>query len=214
MILDYTIRLTDVAIVIAALLGPVLAVQAQKFLERRRDIKERRLAIFRILMATRAAMLSPQHVEALNAVPVEFYGSCDKLKKINEAWKLYLDHHDERYPANEAWAQKRHDLFLDLLHLISQFLGYTFSRAQLGRDIYSPKAHGDLETEQTIIRKGLVDLFKGDFALPLAVKEFPNAAPGNVELKAALQQGRTETMQRSRPLDPSRNKTEGNKELG
>jgi hypothetical protein len=124
-------------------------------------------------MATRAAMLSPIHVEALNAVPVEFYGTSAKLKKINEAWKLYLDQHDDRLPPNDAWAQKREDLFLDLLHQISVFLGYSFSRAQLGRDIYSPKAHGDLESDQMIIRKGMARLFKGEISLPLAVKEFP-----------------------------------------
>ena len=205
---DYSIKLTDVAIVIAALLGPVLAVQAQKWLERKRDVKERRLAIFRTLMATRAVMLSPQHVEALNAVPVEFYGSSGKLKKINEAWTLYLNHHDERLPPNDAWAQKRLDLFLDMLHFISQFLGYTFSRAQLGRDIYSPKAHGDLETEQTIIRKGLVGLFKGEIALPLAVKEFPTAEPGNAELQAALQQLLTDALQETKPLALTSEKAE------
>ncbi len=205
---DFTIKLTDIAIVVAALLGPVLAVQAQKWLERRRDVKERRLAIFRTLMATRAAMLSPQHVEALNAVPVEFYGSSGKLKQINDAWKLYLDHHTTDGPATDAWAQKRLDLFQDMLHLMSQFLGYNFSKAQLARDIYSPRAHGDLETEQTIIRRGLVGLFKGDIALPLVVKEFPAADPGNAELQAALQQVLTDALQGVKPLVLSRDKTE------
>jgi hypothetical protein len=185
---DYTIKLTDVAIVIAALLGPLLAVQAQKWLERKREVKDRRLSIFRTLMATRAATLSAQHVEALNAVPVEFYGDNTKLKQINEAWKLYLDHHDERLPPNDAWAQKRLDLFLDLLHLISQFLGYSFSRAQLGRDIYSPRAHGELETEQTIIRKGLTRLFGGDAPLPLAVKEMPSGEAVDPRVRAAVEQ--------------------------
>lgn len=132
---DLTIKLTDIAIVLAALLGPVLAVQAQKWLERRRDVKERQLAIFRTLMATRNAMLSPQHVEALNAVPVEFYGSTGKLRQINDARKLYLDHHTADVPANDVWMQKRIDLFQDMLHQMSQFLGYSFSKAQLARDL-------------------------------------------------------------------------------
>jgi hypothetical protein len=168
---------TNLAIIGATLSGPVLAVQAQKWLERGRDIKERRLAIFRTLMATRAAMLSPMHVEALNAVPVEFYGTSKKLRQINDAWKLYLDHHTIDGPATEVWMQRRLDLFHDLLHLMSQFLGYSFSRAQLARDIYSPRAHGDMETEQTIIRQGLAGLFKGEIALPMAVKEFPAMEP-------------------------------------
>jgi hypothetical protein len=169
-------RAADVAIIFATLIGPVLAVQAQTWLERKRVRRERQLTIFRTLMATRAALLSPQHVEALNAVPVEFYGAKGKLKEINDAWKLFFDHHVPGVATTEVWLQKRLDLLLDLLHLMSQFLGYGFSRAQLSRDIYSPQAHGDLETEQTVIRRGLVKLFNGETVLPMAVKEFPATA--------------------------------------
>lgn len=168
---ETAVRITDVAIVIAALLGPVLAVQAQKWIERKKEANDRRLQIFRTLMATRAATLSPTHVEALNAVPVEFYGASGKLKKINDAWKLYIDHHDERLNFNDAWATKREDLFQDLLYQMSRYLGYNFSKAQLARDIYSPRAHGDLETGQTIIRRGLVQLFEGQIALPVNIKD-------------------------------------------
>jgi hypothetical protein len=203
-----SISSTTFAIICATLLGPVLAVQAQKWLERGRDIKKRRLMIFRTLMATRAAMLSPMHVEALNAVPVEFYGTSKKLKQINDAWKLYIDHHDDRLAPNDAWGQKRLDLFHELLHLMSQFLGYSFSKAQLARDIYAPRAHGDLETEQTIIRKGLVGLFKGEIALPMAVKEFPamETAPEVVALLTKLEEA-----QQPKPLAIEAEKEPGKK---
>jgi hypothetical protein len=172
----YSLRDADVAIVTATLLGPVLAVQAQKWLEHGRAIKERRNTIFRTLMATRGAVLSPSHVEALNAIPVEFYGRRGKLKEINDAWKLFLDHHTGDINTDAAWMLKRQDLFLDLLHLLSQNQGYDFTRSQLSRDIYNPRAHGELEDEQTIIRKGFVKLFNGDISFPMAVTEFPATA--------------------------------------
>lgn len=78
--------------------------------------------------------------------------------------------------------QKKQDLFMDLLYVISRFLGYNFSKSQIKNDIYSPRAHGDLEMEQTIIRQGVVALFKGEASLPMTVKEFPPKAsrnPGN-----------------------------------
>lgn len=202
--LDYTIKATDLAIIAATLLGPVLAVQAQKWLERGRAVRERRDMIFRTLMATRAAMLSPEHIAAFNAVPVEFYGSGGKLKAINDAWKLFLDHHIEQQPSYEVWAQKRLDLFIDLLHLVSSFLGYGFSRAQLARDIYSPKAHGELENEQTIIRKGFVRLFNGEAALPMAVTEFPATADEEtLEAQAALQKLLQEVLEGKRAINVS-----------
>ncbi|MGN6691453.1 MAG: DUF6680 family protein [Sphingopyxis sp.] len=191
----------EAAIIVATIAGPILAVQAQKWLERGREVRERRTAIFRTLMATRSAVLSPEHVQALNAIPVEFYGSKGRMKSINDAWKLFLDHHVPGVATTEAWWQKRQDLFLDLLHMVSEFLGYDFSRAQLSRDIYSPQAHSELENEQTIIRKGLVKLFNGEAALPMVVTEFP-ATAGDDELasQAALQKLLTEWLKGQRAV--------------
>lgn len=124
-------------------------------------------------MASRAATLSPTFIEALNAIPVEFYGNRRELRLISEAWKLYLDHHLPDGTFTEVWAQKRIDLFIDLLHRISNFFGYAFSKAQLRSDIYSARAHENLEADQNTIRQGLVSLFKGETTLPLAIKEIP-----------------------------------------
>jgi hypothetical protein len=201
LIWEDTIRVTDVAIVCATILGPILAVQAQKWLERSRAVHERRNVIFRTLMATRAATLSPRHVEALNAVPVEFYGSTEKLRKINESWKIFLDYHIDNVSVDDAWWRKRAELFLDMLHLISQFLGYKFSRPQLARDIYNPKAHGELETEQAIIRQGLAKLFKGEAIFPMAVKEFPATADQQtLANQAAIQKALLEWLQGERAV--------------
>jgi len=64
MIAGWSIRMADLAIVFATLLGPVLAVQAQKWLEKTRAINERRNFIFRVLMATRATRLVPDPARA------------------------------------------------------------------------------------------------------------------------------------------------------
>jgi hypothetical protein len=57
-------RLSDWVIAGCTLLGPVLAVQAQKWVEGFREKKARRLTIFRTLMTTRAMVLNPNYVEA------------------------------------------------------------------------------------------------------------------------------------------------------
>jgi hypothetical protein len=53
----FQMDLSATAVVIATVMGPILAVQAQKYLERHRDQKRAKDNIFRILMATRAARL-------------------------------------------------------------------------------------------------------------------------------------------------------------
>ena len=62
------------AIVFATLMGPILAVQAQKFLEELREYRAAKLWIFRSLMTTRMQRESVDHVRALNMMDICFYG--------------------------------------------------------------------------------------------------------------------------------------------
>ncbi|GLQ82550.1 hypothetical protein GCM10007881_60730 [Mesorhizobium huakuii] len=167
--MDTTLRLADLAIVFATLLGPVLAVQAQKWVEGSREHAARKVSIFRTLMATRATSLSSSHVEALNAIPIEFYGQRD----VVDAWKAYLNYPSQDGIEPAVWAQKRFDLFIDLLWHLGISLGYKFTKVELQRDVYSPKAHATYEAEQNVIRQGLFRLFSGETALPLDIKSFP-----------------------------------------
>lgn len=177
----------DVAIVFATIMGPILAVQAQKWLERDRAIRDRRMWIFRILMSTRAARLSANHVEALNAIPIEFYGDDKRLRAIIEAWKVYFDHMSTEATIQEIWNQKWNELFIDLLYLISQFLGYEFNRVEISKEVYAPKGHAVIESDQEIIRHGLAGMFSGKFAIPMEVKSLP-VTPEAIGEQDALRQ--------------------------
>lgn len=168
MIFDWTIKITDLAIIFAAVAGPILAVQAQKWLERRGASEARQSVIFRTLMATRASNLSLAHVEALNAVPIEFY----RRKAVVDAWKQYLDHMGNDTTASN-WNDTRITLLVDMLYAMATGLGYSFNKVEIKNEIYSPRKHGDIETDQDIIRRGLARLLSGQVALPMDVKSFP-----------------------------------------
>jgi hypothetical protein len=171
--LDLTFKFSDAAIVFATMVGPVLAVQAQKWVEWGQNLKQRRVLIFRTLMATRATMLSPTHVEALNAIPVEFYGVKGKLKEIMDEWKAYLDHLSQ--PAETSgWEERRIELFYAVLFNISEFLRYKFTLLELKREVYFPTGHAQVQTEQDFTRQAIVKLLRGEIALPMAVKSFPS----------------------------------------
>lgn len=58
----------------AVILGPILAVQVQKRIEKLREKWGRKNHLFQILMSTRASRLSPDHVQALNMIDLVFYG--------------------------------------------------------------------------------------------------------------------------------------------
>jgi hypothetical protein len=151
-------------------LGPIFAVQAQKWLEAGREKKARKLATFRTLMATRAALLSPAHVEALNAVPIDFYGR----KKVMDAWETYFKHLNSG-PINEVWGQKRSDLFIDLLTAIGNEVGYSFNAAQM-QNIYFPIAHGARGDDAEAIQIGMAAIMRGKASFPIEVKIAPEVA--------------------------------------
>ncbi|GAA0745072.1 hypothetical protein CA233_19010 [Sphingomonas sp. ABOLD] len=172
----WVIKVSDLAIIIATLVGPILAVQAQKWLERNRAIKDRQNYVFRVLMATRAARLSSAHVEALNSVPVDFYGRSKKLKAIRDDWQIYLASLENKGAGGEAAAAialARQGCFLDLLQKMSSYLGYDFNRAELENGLYYPEGHAAIESDQELIRRGVAAIIKGEIAIPMAVKEFP-----------------------------------------
>lgn len=176
-----SLRLSDWIIAGCTLLGPVLAVQAQKWVESFREKRARRLTIFRTLMATRAQNLSAAHVEALNAVPIDFY----KDKKVMDAWEEYFMHlSSTQIDTDPTWGPRRVDLFVRLLAVIGSRVDYQFNVAEMNR-IYFPNAHSDLDEQQNFVRKAVVELLKGDISLPVVIKSAPSS-PEAVALQAEL----------------------------
>src|SRR3989442_4134092 len=75
----------------AIVLGPVLALLAQRALDRIREKKKQRVGLYLVLMSTRAQPLSPAHVQALNSIDVVF-NRRRKDKAIRAAWEKWFAH--------------------------------------------------------------------------------------------------------------------------
>ncbi len=171
------------AIVFATLVGPILAVQAQKAIEALRERRHRKTYVFEQLMATRRARLSPEHVRALNMIDLVFYGQrvmgvqrrAAAEQRVLDCWKEYLDHLNTRNDDEPIaqWVAKGDELFTNILHAISSDIGYRFDRVQLKRSAYSPIAHGELEEEQNELRKATLSLVTGKHALKMNVVAMP-----------------------------------------
>src|SRR5215475_5617430 len=178
---DTLIKFSDIVIAGCTLLGPVLAVQAQKWLEAGREKRDRRLAIFRTLMATRVTMLSAVHVEALNAIPIDFYGK----KKVMDEWETYFQHLNSSGPENDAWYQRRVDLFVNLLTAIGREVGYSFNTAQM-HNIYFPKAFGIRGNDSDAIQIGMAAIMRGQASFPIEVKVAPEIVAKQTEVLGGL----------------------------
>jgi hypothetical protein len=170
--------ISDTLLILATLCGPIAAVQAQKWIERAREQRGRRLWIFQTLMATRAIRAgSNEHVQALNLIDVFFNGKSAKDKAVRDAWMVYLDFFNQSVPTGEdnarAHNEKGVDFLVALLEAIAKTLGYDFNKVQLKRGGYYPRGHADENAARAAIRDNLVKVLTGAQPVNMAVVSFP-----------------------------------------
>lgn len=83
-----------------------------------------------------------------------------------------------------GWGERRVNLFTALLLEMGRSLGYEFDEVHIRKGIYAPEAHGQLENENMLIRRGLLRLLYGDVALKINVTSFPVSDEAIAEQKA------------------------------
>ena len=165
--------IADWLMISAVLLGPIIAVQLTRYLDNKKEERERKLQVFKTLMATRAYTVSWDHVVALNRIDLEFNKNDKKEKAVIEAWKAYLDLLGDKTMTPEQWTVKRIDLLVELLHKMAQVLDYDFDKTHIKNSSYSPVAHGNIEEEQKALRTGLIQVLEGKRPIPMAVVNWP-----------------------------------------
>lgn len=164
--------------IVAVIAGPIAAVQVQKFIESLREARERKLKIFKTLMATRGNTLSQTHVEALNSIDIEFFASNKKEKNVIEKWKIYfndlskhVDENDENFQIKQdTLNEERIKLLADLLKAMGECLGYEYDKILLMKGAYTPQGHVNIDLEKSLIRRFFVELFLGKKSFPIHIK--------------------------------------------
>ena len=171
-------------VVLATVIGPVVAVQTQKVIERATERKRTRRWIFHALMSNRATRLNDEYIRALNLIDLEFSprrlgGSKDKA--VINAWRALFGEYshgrsENRTPEEQSAGNRRMDnCLVALLLAMSAALGYSFSEEELRRGIYYPQGRVDVEESQLIVLHGLRLLLQGQLAIPMKVTEFPSS---------------------------------------
>jgi len=189
----------DWIMVFATIMGPILAVQAQKAVEAFRERRGRKANVFSQLMATRAARVSAEHVRALNLIDIVFYGGhtlfgfrrrSAKEQAVLDSWKEYHDHLNQGSGAEgeglRMWNIKRDELFTNLIFVMSQDVGYSFDRVQLKRGAYSPIAHETLENEERALRQAVIKGLSGEMPMKMEVVGMPVNEDAAAEIRNNL----------------------------
>lgn len=119
--------------------------------------------------------MAQAHVDALNLIDIEFHGRGIKDREIVEAWKMYLDHLNDRNYPRDHWPARRVELFIVLLHRMAVRLGYDFDQSHLKNTSYFPEGYGMTMLEQQAIRKAALEILAGRASLPMHVVSVPGA---------------------------------------
>ena len=174
-------ELKDWLVVLSTLLSPLIAVQVTEYLNRRRQSRDEQMRMFRTLMATRASTLAVAHVQALNSIDVIFNGRAAPQEAVRRQWKQYLDHlNDKSYP-REHWETRRKELLVELLDTMGKHLGFNFDKTHLKNQSYYPQGYGDLEAEQSALRRATFEIVSGKRPLPMWVANLPPQPGGPPE---------------------------------
>ncbi len=163
----------NVLTIFAVITGPIIALQLQRFLESRRELRQRKLWIFRSIMSNRATILNPSYVQALNLIDIDFSSNSKDDKAVRTAWKVLLDHlsnmpHDDKAAIQSA-NDRSVDLRVALMKALAQALGYEFDEVQIKKGSYLPTGHSDLENEQNLLRRRLLEVLNGNRRIPVGV---------------------------------------------
>jgi hypothetical protein len=159
-----------VAVVIATLLGPILAVFVTRYVDRRRERTTRQYELFRALMRSRRSNLSPEYVSALNTVEIEFAG----VKSVDDAQRLLFQHLNTR-PQPPDWIERLNRLQTRLLYAIAKQLGFEVEQLDVLEGGYVPQGWGTTEEQNTEVRNNILEVLRGKRALKIeAATSLPN----------------------------------------
>jgi hypothetical protein len=147
-----------IAVVIATLLGPVLAVYVTRKVDEERRVRDRRLDIFRSLMATRRAPLSSDKARALNLVEIEFYG----ITPVEGAHREVMAHINTQQPLPAGWEDRHRTLVTKLLSEMAKILNYNLQQLDVLEGGYYPQGFADIELEQQAVRRALIQVLSGN----------------------------------------------------
>ena len=159
--------------ILATALSPLIAVRVTRHLDDCNETRERKIQIYKTLMATRANTISPLHVEALNRIDLEFSYKIKSEKEIIDIWREYLDLLGNKTLDAQIWEAKRIELLINLLYVMGKSLNYEFNKTQIKNGIYAPMAHSKIEDELINIRKCTMELLNGERELKMHVTNLP-----------------------------------------
>lgn len=152
-----------------ALLGPFLAVLVTRIVDERRERRDRQNAVFVALMTTRRAALTPEHVQAVNRIEIEFSQSSNVMTQLRVYMNLLEDPFPTDQAAQDLMTRRRRRAFADLVQAIAQTLGRRIDRLDIIEGGYHPGGWAESELLQLQNLRLINGILRGQLAFPIQV---------------------------------------------
>lgn len=173
-----SVTISDGLIILATIAGPILAVQAQKWVERARRTGDMRTWVFTTLMNTRATRMSNAHIDALNTITIAFNDGgrrwrSKKCDAVIRKWREYLTHLSQPLPDNEAelaaQMARGTEIFTNLIEALAAERGFDVDRAEIVAGAYHPRGfvHGEQQRNEAFDR--VLEILRGEKGLRVQV---------------------------------------------
>ena len=129
-------------------------------------------------MANRITFANADSVRALNLIDVEFPTSSSEDAEVRAAWSALLEHLNVPRPQDQAggqaWDEQNKDFLAELLSKMGRPLGYDFTFTYYKAHAYYPSGHNEESIDSYLIRKGWLEVVKGDRALKMEITKVPD----------------------------------------
>ncbi|OPZ86047.1 MAG: hypothetical protein BWY74_03750 [Firmicutes bacterium ADurb.Bin419] len=140
--------------ILAILISPIVALLLTKYLQNRKEVRERQYNVFITLVSSRHKNIDHEQAKAFNSIDIVFH-NCEGVRK---SWKEYFEliHQPNRI---SEWDNKR----LELLKAMSDVVGYKniIDHLDLGR-VYSPVGLTEEQATQKRLAESMISFFESN----------------------------------------------------
>jgi hypothetical protein len=165
----------------AIILGPILAVATQLWMQARKAKRDTKLWVFNTLMSYRALIVSPNFVQALNLVDAVFYQNAEVRKRRKEFMDVVTAATGRELTPPEI--ERCKDLVAEMLAKMGSELGYDFDHTQIKDTGYYPQAMGRLDNAALALREKALAVLEGKASIGVVIKNDIPAEPAAAPLK-------------------------------
>ncbi len=160
----------------AIILGPILAVATQLWIQARKAKRDSKLWVFNTLMAHRATPVNANFVQAFNLIDAVFYDNGEVREKRRECLAIVTNASGPNLTVPEA--ERLKDRVAEMLSKMGLELGYEFDHTEIKDTGYYPVGFAQVDTATAALREKGLAVLEGKARISVVVTNEAPASAG------------------------------------